>query len=403
MVTTYLTVSIDKARLIQKLGLEANARCILYIIGEKLTAALDHAGFEKLAELLVPHQEVAVLIFIGNGSGRAEGSCLRILGLDQWASTDCLVFLEQNRVAKRIQDMIAFRDGECHWGIASSSLTPMHLRVERTTLSQPDLLNVIAGMQDRLVVAYLADSTHFDGGAYKCEFKGFKRVQLVLPPLEQNGTSSSLYALFTWAYDNSSSDKLGIVRQVISLQLGDSLERNYSTLTERANEILSVARSNFQLFLQRNVELYFDKRLKVSEYLQKFSQDVGASVSAMGTELLGNLYKTIGVILGSVIATILGPDKAHSIIWLAALLYSFYIVVVLIYVSASSYLRFGNKVAEYKHSITQLRDVLSAEEIASLQGTSYDRARWTFLGSFFVAMLVYVCLGVAGLIIVQHL
>ena len=113
--------------------------------------------------------------------------------------------------------------------------------------------------------------------------------------------------------ENSSSDKLGIVRQIISLQLGDNEEKNYSILAEKAGDILVTAKSNFQLFLRRNVELYFDKRLKISEFLQRFSEEVSTSVSNITSELISNLYKTVGVILGVVIAGLVKPEMTNYV------------------------------------------------------------------------------------------
>jgi hypothetical protein len=230
---------------------------------------------------------------------------------------------------------------------------------------------------------------------------GYKRVQISFPPLDNKDSALPIFRLFAWAYENASSDKLGIVRNIVSLQLGENPEDNYDILRRRSSEILGTAKSNFQLFLRRSVELYFDKRLKISEFLQKFGEEVSESVSSLTSDLIGDLYKTIGVILGVVIAFLLDPKQTARVTWLATLLYLIYIIFILAYLLSSAYFRFTNKVHEYKHNVSELRDILSEEEISRVQGSSYQRARFMFLIFFGLTYLIYASLGSVAFLVIQ--
>jgi uncharacterized protein YacL len=139
--------------------------------------------------------------------------------------------------------------------------------------------------------------------------------------------------------------------------------------------------------------LYFDKRLKVSEFLHKFSGDISDSISEMANELVSNIYKTVGIILGVVIAFLVDPKTTPTIIFLASLLYLGYIVFILIYLLPSSYLAFRRKYLEYGRNKEQLSDILLKEEIEKLQGNSLERARYEFLVFFALTNLGYALLG----------
>jgi hypothetical protein len=394
-----LRIFLDKVELMKKLEWPQHIRQLLYIVADKFLQEIHDADFSALDALLVPNSEDTVTLMLGDASGVAKGPNIRICGKDHWTTQGDLGFQASEADRKRVQDAINFRSEECHWEIAIPSLTPYHLHIESSSLSRPDIWDTVARLRDRLSVACLADRVQTHDGILKCEFKGHKRVQIAIPPLNGHVDSASVFKLFTWAYENSSSDKLGIVRQVISLQLGDDASDNYYALINAASEILGVAKSNFQLFLRRSVELYFDKRLKVSEFLQKFSQEVSTSVSELTSELVSNLYKTVGVILGVVIAALVDPKQTAFVVFLTSLLYLAYIGFILAYWLPSTLWRFRRKVQDYKHSVFELRDVLSEEEIRRLEGKSFKRTGRMFWAYFIVTGLSYAVLGIVAFLI----
>lgn len=396
-----LNVFLDKEALMQNLGWLPHVRGLLYVVADKFLQQVRGADFPALDALLAPNSEDTVVVMLGNTSGIAEGSNIRICGRDRWTSPDDLCFRVSEVDRKKLRDSISFRDEECHWEIDIPSLSPYHLHFESSSLNRTDILDSIARVRDRLSVAYLANRVQTHDGTLKCEFRGHKRVQIITSPLSNHVASVSIFKLFAWAYENSSSDKLGIVRQILSLQLGDDTDGNYSTLKEKSSEILEIAKSNFQLFLRRSVELYFDKRLKVSQFLQKFSEEVGASVSELTSELVSNLYKTVGVILGVVIAALVDPKQTPFIAFLTSLLYLIYIIFILIYLLPSTYWRLQRRVQDYQHSISGLRDVLSKEEISRLQGDSFQQARRMFLFYFGLTNVLYATLGAVACLVMR--
>ena len=254
-------------------------------------------------------------------------------------------------------------------------------------------------MCNGLSVAYLADQTQASNGSLKCQFRGHKPVWVTPARLsEPNADCASIYNLFQWSYENSSSDKLGIVRQIISLQLGDSdSSRNYGSLLHKANDILGASKSNFRLYLRRSVELYFSKRLEISRYIQKFSDAMGANVSGLTSDLIGNLYRTVGIIIGVIFTGILDPDYTPTVITLVSMLYVVYILFIMVYMLPATFFKYRNKSQDYHHAIAELHDVLSTEEISRLQGNSFSRAKRLFWGYFGATYFIYALLGATAL------
>jgi hypothetical protein len=398
-VDLFLRIFLDKKDLMQRIEWPRHVRVLLYVVAGKFLDEIRPADFPSLDGLLVPNAEEAVVVLLGDVSGVAVGPNILIRGRDRWTSPDDVDPEAETTARGTVRDAISFRNEECHWEVAISTLTPYHLCVESSNFDRADILEVIGQLRDRLCVAYLANRTRIDAKLLVGEFRGHKRVEVKIPAPGCRTASTSMFKLFDWAYKNSSSDKLGIVRQVISLQLEEAAADNYSALVERAGEILGISKSNFQLFLRRSVELYFDKRLKVSEFLRKFSEEMSSSISDLTSELVGNLYKTIGVILGVVIAALVDPDQTSCIALLASLLYLVYIGFILVYWLPSTFCRFRHRVKNYRHNVLELRDVLAPDEIKRLEGKSFDRARRTFWVYFVATGLLYAGLGAAALLV----
>jgi hypothetical protein len=396
-----LYVTLDKSAVVGVLGWPRHVRILLYFSADKFLQRLNSREFWNLGELLISDTEEILILLLGNASGVAVGPNIRVFGRDYWVSPDLLGFQANDADCQKVSAALNFRNEESNWEIVTSKVTPYHLYIERTGFERNDMLETIARFRDRLAVAYLADHVKVDDGRLTCQFRGHKRVWIPLPPLNEGDAAIPIYKLFTWAYENTSSDKLEIMRQIISLQLEHNTTDNYTILRERAADMLGAAKSNFQIYLRRSVEMYFDKRLKVSEFIQKFSEETGASVSALTSELINNLYKTVGLILAVIIAALVDPKQTPPVVYWTSLLYLIYIGFIFSYLLPAAYFRFSNKVQEYRHGIVELHDVLSNEEILRLQGNSFRRARWLFLIYFTVTNILYALLGLAAFLLMQ--
>jgi hypothetical protein len=402
-VDLFLSVFLNKEALTRKLGLPEHVRCLVYISADKFLKEIENKPFQASWDLLIPGNEDTMLFLFGDVLGSASGPNVRICGRDVWAKPENYSFQASLPARDKVNRAINFRKAEAAWEVEQPGLTPFHLFVETPGLSRPDILNSLARLRNNLAVVYLADRTQATNGSLRCQFSGQKRVWLTLPSPNGSTATTSIFNLFNWAYDNSSSDKLNIVRQIIALQLGDDSRSNGALLFEKAADMLGAAKSNFRIFLRRNVELYFDRRLKIGEFIQEFSEEVGASVSSLTSELIGNLYRTVGIVLGVVIAILLKPDNMPVVVYWTSFLYLLYIIFILAYMLPATYLRFRNKVYEYHHGMTELRDVLSREELLRLQGNAFRRSRSLFLLYFALTNLLYALLGLAAFTLMQSL
>lgn len=399
---TSLFIVIRKRRLLQQLDFKNSAQWLLYVITDKLLERLRSTELAQLYNHLMPEEKSRFIILLGDASGNAIGPNVTVLGRDHWAKAEKSSLTIIDQAQDRVTEAIAFSDEECYWEQLDTALTPYHLNILQATLDRADLLKAVAQLRDRLSVIYLAERTQKVNDNLQCEFRGHKRIIVAVPALGLSSSDQQIFAFFAWAYENHSTDKLGIARQMISLVLRGEAVVNYGLLVAKAGDLLASAKSNFKLYLKRSVELYFDKRLRVSEYLQKFNNAVGDDISQITTELVGNLYKTVGLILAVVIAILVDPDRSTSVIALSALLYFIYIGFILIYLLPSVYVRYKSEVEEYEQGVSELLDILSEEELNRIQGMSFQQARRNFGIFFWATFALYVLFAVLAFLIARY-
>jgi hypothetical protein len=392
------TIFLAKDKFLQKLNRPKNVHLVLYVVVGKLLQMLDKGDYSKILKIFIPNKEDSLLLLCGDVLGKGKGSNLRILGRDYWSVEEEADFSAQTSNGERVAEAIRFCSEESNWEELSPGLTPFHLNIDTMDLNNDDLVNEIKSLRNRLCVAYLTNRCTTNDGVLFCDFRGYKRADIETPKISREKESDDIFRLFMWAYDSSSSDKLEIARQLITLQLNSSSKQNYGQLLESSKDILETAKGNFKLYLKRSVELYFDKRLRVSEYLQKFSGEISKSVADLASELTSNLYKTVGIIVGAVIGIVLDPKYTPQIITIVAILYFIYIGFILIYLLPSTFWRFLNNISEYNKNVTQLSDILTKEEVSNLQKDSFKRTKRTFIVNFVIVYAVYGMLEVGAFV-----
>ena len=239
-----LRIFLNKDDVIQRLELPKNVSGLLYIVTEKCIHYFNESKLQTLSNSLVPGSQNSVILMLGNVTGRAIGPNIRVYGLDNWLSESNFDFQANETDSIKVRDARNFRIEEGLWELSLSGITPYHLYIEETTINPSDIVDTISQLRDYLSVLYLADRVlDIDEGIFSI-FRGYKRTQIKMPVGNEYAASFGIFKLFDWTYENSSSDKLGIVRQIITLQLSENVEENYPVLIDKATDILGSAKSN---------------------------------------------------------------------------------------------------------------------------------------------------------------
>ena len=190
-----------------------------------------------------------------------------------------------------------------------------------------------------------------------------------------------------------------MARQLIGIELS-SYNGNYlQRLSTRAKDILQIAKINFDLYLRENVGVYFENRLKVLELLNRFLNTIGEEITSITSELVENSYKIAGGFLALFAAYLIKPDLNPIIISLTCYGIVGYLLLLLVFVLPSVFIRYSANAANYDNSLKKFVDILTEDEIKDLRGTLFRKSLWSFRFFFGLTNLVYVLFALLLLII----
>ncbi len=389
-----INIHIDKKKVIRNLNLGENINCLIYIISDKFKESINNKYFWEIENILGGASQNKNLVFLADVTGIAKSQYITLIGRDKWNPSDYYLHLDKNEFTL-ITDAIKFRSEEVVWDFGTSYLTPYLFYLSEKKLSDIELVNKIDAFCVQACISYLSTHVRLDDDHKLIgEFLGFRKHIICLSADKRFEKSDSLFLLFKWSYENTSSDKLNLVRQVISYSFSEDPENNLTTILDKAADFLTISVNNFQYYLRRNVEEYFEKRLKVFEYLQKFTKETSEAITKITSDLVGDLYKTIGVILGVLITALIDPNVIPTVIHWASFSYIIYILIIILYSLSLVYFKFYNSVKSLDINLKEQSIILTKIELSMIKGKQYKDSVWLFRIYFLITEILYAILGI---------
>lgn len=326
----------------------------------------------------------------------------RLLDEPRWLSVSRSAW---RQFQDRSQEVLRLRAEESLWADAPRVLTSAHLRVAERQPGLQVTLKRLRELRATLSALYLASTILSEQGHLTLRFAGSRPATCQLA-LSQGDTSVSsvettcedtaLARLCDWAYDNVSSDKLAIVRECLAQELGSGTDLTLRDLEGVAESVFDVARANFVLYLRSNTEQYFRVRQQALEAVSDYAAGVRKAVADLTGDVVDNVYRTVGLLVGVVIAALLQPSLSLDVQRLAACLYTLYIVFVIVFTLEARWRHFTLASADLDVRLTAMSE-LSASELGRLRTQARGNDAY-FRRYFRWSRFIYLGLGAVGLI-----
>lgn len=347
------------------------------------------------------------IVVLCDATGYLAGFALEVIGAGM---RDEPRWLRVSRPAwrqfqERSRQILRLRGDESQWADAPKSLTPAHLRVEeRQPGLQPCMIR-LAEIRAILSAIFLASSVRAEQADIALRFAGphpaVCRITLTqgskgAAVAEQAYEHVALARLCDWAYANASPDKLTIARECLAQELAPGAAVALPDLERAATFALDAARANFVLYLRRNTEQYFRVRQQALNTVSDYTAGVRKSVADLTGDVVDNVYRTAGLLVGVVIAALLQPSLSLDVQRLAAFLYTLYIVFVNVFVLEARRRHFALESAELDGRLAAMPELSSSERArlrAQARGNDAHFERY-----FRWSRIIYAGMGAIGLI-----
>lgn len=308
-------------------------------LGEIL-AKTDERFFED--EFLgIPEDETdaadrRLVILVADEDGLLQGPCLAVLGKNHHGGIAAALgpppSWDSIRAARELTRDASPRED---W---PRLLTPDYFELKKKD-GLSGCLRALARLRERLVVSSLANRTfktvRRQPGVppqtfWTSVFTGTRAVEVTLDgaarPAGKEDPPGPLL-LYRWVHEDGKTarTRLEIVRRVTALQLLPRSADNFDLFAAQSEQILADSKVQLEVLIEGNVIASFERRQKLEETVQKYVQDVGGRIAALGKEVVDNTYRTVGLLVGIAIAYFLKPDQGVTLVAVAIGLYVLYV------------------------------------------------------------------------------
>ncbi|PWT76243.1 MAG: hypothetical protein C5B60_04295 [Chloroflexi bacterium] len=384
--------------------------------GTSIFVFYQASAVEKLLSLgALPEWEQRGLAHLGgrtimvlcDASGYLAGMTLEILGASRAMQPRWLVFSRAawREFQERASRVRALHQEESSWPTAPAVLTPAHLRLAEYAPGLESMAHRLRETQAALAACYLAGSVTGDANRELwLRFAGPRPAtcHLVTQNTSTRGEEPSTIGPYTgglaklaaWAYHHASADKLAIARECLAHEIPPGTQVTLSGLEEAAVGALEAAKANLTLYLRHNTAQYFQLRQQALDLVTSYAASVRKAVSDLTSEVVENVYRTIGLLIGVIIAALIQPKLALQVQQVAASIYILYLVFLICYLLDSKRRRFELESSDLQIHLGAMLE-LSERERALLQSEAggADQYFWQY---FRWSRFIYVALAVAS-------
>jgi hypothetical protein len=305
-------------------------------------------------------------------------------------------YVERARAVRRLRDV------EGGWPGAPLTLASGQLRLAPVAAGLETVAARLAVVRAGLAAAELAGTVQgsLDSGL-ALRFAGPRPASCFLSTGAAGASAEraggGLARLATWAYRDASSEKLAIARECLARELPAGGDVSLGELERAALAALEAAKANFVLYLRRNVEHYFKARQAAQDAVAAYGETVRKAVGDLSADVVDNLYRTVAVLAGVLLAGLVQPAASLGVLRLATALYAVYLAFVLAVPSRARRDRFDLERAALAERLAAMSELTEAER-ARLRTPAAD-AEAHFGHYFAVAAAIYAALGLLALIL----
>ncbi|WP_312907191.1 hypothetical protein [Tissierella praeacuta] len=258
------------------------------------------------------------------------------------------------------KEIISWRYEQINWVDGTKWINPDFFYFDFAELDVHELVkNYFLKNTVNLLVPYISNYVIYENKNILSIINGHKKIVIKNKELIHYNQEQVkyLFQAYRWAYAGENSDKLSILRKLVTVTLcEDCGEDYYILLLGKAKDIYYTAIKNFDIYLEENVEQYFEARQKIMDLIEVKSNEISNHI----TNTIDSMNKTLFAFLGTIFTAIISFVENNNDVLIKFALVSFivYVVVYSIYYLSYSKLKVIQTRKYYDESIVKINDKL---------------------------------------------
>ncbi|HET9978994.1 MAG TPA: hypothetical protein VFQ32_01010 [Ktedonobacterales bacterium] len=317
-------------------GVAAPAMVAVFYTAAAWNRLLTLAGVPYLEQSGLVRGDGRTCVVICDSVGYLAGAALECVGAASPATPDWLPVTPSafRRFVAREAASRRLLTEESGWPDAPRILTTERLRLVERAPGMTATAARLAILRMELAAASLASvvqGTLSDG--LTLHFAGTRPATCRLPGEgdTEDAGGEALARLADWATRHGTVDTLIIARECLARELPPGRAVSLAEVARAAVDALEAAKANFTLFVRGQTDRYFAARQSAQDAVAEYAETVRKGVSDLTSDVVDNVYRTVGLLAAVVIAGLIQPAISPWLALAASILYSGYIVFVILF------------------------------------------------------------------------
>lgn len=255
-----------------------------------------------------------------------------------------------------------------------------------------------------LIIPSISNYVIAEGKQLFCTINGSKKlnIKIVDKNIYNQRQVYYLHEAFKWVYSGENTDKMSILRKLITMFLCEDCGNDYySLLLTKSNDIYNTAIKNFDIYLQENVEQYFTERHRIKEMISNKSFELIKEINSIISTMNSNLLSIAGIILAAAVGY--SNSLNLNIIKLAIIVYIIYILCVGTLNLYFHYTRYNVIKKDYDEHIKTFRKILIPRDIPDYKGGIMQKSVMNFWIYWSVYLISILSLSFCGIYILFNI
>lgn len=343
-------------------------------------------------------------IVLCDATGYLAGVALEIIGAGMVDEPEWLPAspADVRRFAEHAAEVHCLWDDDRGWPTSPRVLTPETLRLRTVRVGLEATALRLARLRAELAACALATVVQGDfADGLTLRLAGTRPAICHLSTSdgaisEPDTATGALARLADWAYQHASPDTVIIARECLARELPPGGEVTLAQLERAAGPALDAALANFALYVRGTTDRYFAARQSAQDAVAAYAETVRSAVADLTADVVDNVYRTVGLLVGVVVAWLLAPRASPVVVRLAAVLYTLYVAFVIIFVLRARSDRYALERAALATRLSAMTELTEAERTHLASPATAADAH--FSRYFRASLVIYGVLLVAGLV-----
>ena len=324
-------LSVNKKKIISKLIDQQDTTCAYFYYFFIENLALLFLSPISLDTNLFITPYTPTIVVVSNHNLCILGMLLKIIGEKTLEEHGVKIVPLNEVVTNQISRFHEIASENLSWNnFQLKNITPVHFFCSSNFNEPLEIIDKISRNLLISLIIYTANRSSFHDNVFECTYSSSEQVisLKIDQSISWEGNNKVLYQAALWPYQGKDTDRLVFFQNVVARKVDENeSSTGVDAFKRHISSILSDARWHYRIFIDGQITKHFDQIENMVRFVSGVSKEIGESIDAVTKSIVEALLAAIGVIVLSILTTLVDNKINQEMFILAVRAYAVYLLV----------------------------------------------------------------------------